>query len=146
MKLANVNGRAALVFDDAIADVEKASSGRFGPDPMNVFENWGAFVVFARGVTAGDAPFVEAQLRCPVPNPRQVFAIGINYGSHAEESGMAVPEVPATFTKFPASLAGPFDDIEIVATPSTGKSNWSRSSAPAPTASPKLMRGSTSRV
>ena len=27
---------------------------------------------------------------------------------------MAVPEVPATFTKFPASLAGPFDDVEIV--------------------------------
>src|SRR5690606_2042498 len=30
------------------------------------------------------------------------------------ESGMAVPEVPATFTKFPASLSGPFEDIEIV--------------------------------
>ena len=27
---------------------------------------------------------------------------------------MAIPAVPATFTKFPASLAGPFDDIEIV--------------------------------
>jgi 2-keto-4-pentenoate hydratase/2-oxohepta-3-ene-1,7-dioic acid hydratase in catechol pathway len=26
---------------------------------------------------------------------------------------MAVPEVPATFTKFPASLSGPFDDIEV---------------------------------
>src|SRR6476469_4925715 len=26
---------------------------------------------------------------------------------------MAIPEVPAAFTKFPASLAGPFDDIEI---------------------------------
>jgi 2-keto-4-pentenoate hydratase/2-oxohepta-3-ene-1,7-dioic acid hydratase in catechol pathway len=43
-----------------------------------------------------------------------VFAIGLNYRSHAEESGMAIPTVPATFTKFPASLAGPFDDIEIV--------------------------------
>jgi len=40
--------------------------------------------------------------------------MGLNYRSHAEESGMAVPEVPATFTKFPASLGGPFDDIEIV--------------------------------
>ena len=114
MKLANVNGRAALVFDDTIADVETASGGRFGPDPMNVFENWRAFVEFAHRLPAGDAPLVEAQLRCPVPNPRQVFAIGINYRSHAEESGMAVPEVPATFTKFPASLAGPLDDIEIV--------------------------------
>jgi 2-keto-4-pentenoate hydratase/2-oxohepta-3-ene-1,7-dioic acid hydratase in catechol pathway len=42
-----------------------------------------------------------------------VFAIGLNYRSHATESGMAVPTVPATFTKFPASLAGPFDEIEL---------------------------------
>jgi 2,4-diketo-3-deoxy-L-fuconate hydrolase len=42
-----------------------------------------------------------------------VFAIGLNYRSHAEESGMEVPGVPATFTKFPASLAGPHDDIEL---------------------------------
>ena len=27
---------------------------------------------------------------------------------------MKLPDVPATFTKFPASLAGPFDNIEIV--------------------------------
>jgi 2-keto-4-pentenoate hydratase/2-oxohepta-3-ene-1,7-dioic acid hydratase in catechol pathway len=56
----------------------------------------------------------ESRLRCPVPRPRQVFAIGLNYRSHAEESGLPVPEVPATFTKFPASLGGPFDDVEIV--------------------------------
>jgi 2-keto-4-pentenoate hydratase/2-oxohepta-3-ene-1,7-dioic acid hydratase in catechol pathway len=43
-----------------------------------------------------------------------VFAIGLNYRTHAEESGMALPTVPATFTKFPGSLGGPFDDIEIV--------------------------------
>jgi 2-keto-4-pentenoate hydratase/2-oxohepta-3-ene-1,7-dioic acid hydratase in catechol pathway len=43
-----------------------------------------------------------------------VFAIGLNYRSHAEESGMPIPTVPATFTKFPASLTGPFDDVELV--------------------------------
>jgi 2,4-didehydro-3-deoxy-L-rhamnonate hydrolase len=114
MKLANHGGRAALVFDASIADVHEVSGGRFGPDPMSVYDDWPAFVDFATGVTGGTAPLVEAELRCPVPAPRQVFAIGLNYRSHAEESGMAVPDVPATFTKFPASLAGPFDDIEIV--------------------------------
>jgi len=114
MKLANYDGRAALVIDDAVADVHDASGGRFGPDLMRVYDDWPAFVDFAAGVTAGTAPLVEANLRCPVPEPRQVFAIGLNYRSHAEESGMAIPAVPATFTKFPASLAGPFDDVEIV--------------------------------
>jgi len=114
MKLANHRGRAALVLDDQIVDVAEASGGRFGPDPMRVFDDWSAFATWADGVTTGTAPLVEAELRCPVPAPRQVFAIGLNYKSHAEESGMAVPSVPATFTKFPASLSGPFDDIEIV--------------------------------
>jgi len=114
MRLANGNGRAALVLGDEIADVAELSNGRFGPDPMAVYDDWSAFVEFAPGVRTGTGPLVEAQLRCPVPAPRQVFAIGINYRSHAEESGMAVPEVPATFTKFPASLAGPYDDVEIV--------------------------------
>lgn len=113
MKIANVNGRAALVLGDEIADVEQASGGRFGPDPMDLFDDWDAFVAFAGGITGGTGPLVEADLANPVPVPRQVFAIGLNYRSHAEESGMAIPEVPATFTKFPASLAGPFADVEI---------------------------------
>jgi 2-keto-4-pentenoate hydratase/2-oxohepta-3-ene-1,7-dioic acid hydratase in catechol pathway len=114
MKLANVRGRAVLIFDQAIADVHEVSGGRFGPDPMGVYEKWSAFVQFAAGVTAGTAPLPKGDLRSPAPAPRQVFAIGLNYRSHAEESGMPVPSVPATFTKFPASLAGPFDDIDIV--------------------------------
>jgi 2-keto-4-pentenoate hydratase/2-oxohepta-3-ene-1,7-dioic acid hydratase in catechol pathway len=80
---------------------------------MAPYGDWPAFAGFAAGVTAGTAPLVEADLRCPVPAPRQVFAIGLNYRSHAEEAGMAVPEVPATFTKFPACLAGPYDEVEV---------------------------------
>ena len=114
MKIANNNDRASLVIGDEIADIADASGGHFGPEPMSIYNDWPAFVEFAYGVTAGTAPLVEADLRSPVPAPRQVFAIGLNYRSHAEESGMAVPDVPATFTKFPASLGGPFDDIEIV--------------------------------
>jgi 2-keto-4-pentenoate hydratase/2-oxohepta-3-ene-1,7-dioic acid hydratase in catechol pathway len=114
MKIANAQGRAVLVLEDEIADVAEASGGRFGPDPMALYEVWGDFADFARGVNSGTGPLLEADLRCPVPVPRQVFAIGLNYRSHVEESGMATPEVPATFTKFPASLGGPFDDVEIV--------------------------------
>ena len=114
MKLANNQGRAVLVLGNEIADVATVSGGRFGPDPMSLYDEWAAFVEFATTVTSGTGALVEAGLRAPVPNPRQVFAIGLNYRSHAEESGMPLPAVPATFTKFPACLGGPYDDIEIV--------------------------------
>jgi 2,4-diketo-3-deoxy-L-fuconate hydrolase len=116
VKIANHRGRAVLVLGDRIVDVADASDGRFGPDPQRIYDDWPGFVAFASGVTEGTAPLVEAELACPVPAPRQVFAIGLNYRSHAEESGMEVPAVPATFTKFPASLAGPFDDVPVVST------------------------------
>jgi 2-keto-4-pentenoate hydratase/2-oxohepta-3-ene-1,7-dioic acid hydratase in catechol pathway len=114
MKLANSKGRAVLVLDDEIADIADSTGGQFGPDPMSVYQNWAHFAGAAGDITAGTAPLVEGDLRCPVPLPHQVFAIGLNYGTHAEESGMVIPDVPATFTKFPSSLAGPFDDIEVV--------------------------------
>jgi len=113
VKIATVADRAVLVLGDEIADIATASGGRFGPDPMSLYDDWEAFVAFAAGVTAGTAPLDRAALGNPVPRPRQVFAIGLNYRSHAEESGMAIPEVPAAFTKFPSSLAGPFGDVEI---------------------------------
>ncbi|HAS13284.1 MAG TPA: fumarylacetoacetate hydrolase [Acidimicrobiaceae bacterium] len=114
MKVANLDGRLVLVIDDAVADVETASGGRFGPDPMGAFAEWDAFADWAAGVREPTGTLDVGLLRCPVPAPRQVFAIGLNYRSHAEETGMDVSSVPATFTKFPASLSGPFDDIPVV--------------------------------
>jgi 2,4-diketo-3-deoxy-L-fuconate hydrolase len=114
MKLANLDDRLVLVLPDGVVDVATASDGRFGSDPMSAYDDWPAFAAWASGVSDSTAPLDETRLRCPVPRPRQVFAIGLNYRSHAEEAGMTVPERPATFTKFPASLGGPFDDIAIV--------------------------------
>jgi 2,4-diketo-3-deoxy-L-fuconate hydrolase len=119
VKIANVDGRSVFVLGDRIADIATASGGGIGPDPMSLYDDWDAVTTLAAGVADGTVAvdttaLDEARLANPVPRPRQVFAIGLNYRSHAEESGMAIPAVPATFTKFPASLAGPFDDVEVV--------------------------------
>ena len=146
VKIANVNDRAVLVLGDEIADIASASDGRFGPDPMAVYDDWDAFAAFAatrhrRHRARSSRPTSAA--RCPAR--ARCSPSASTTGSHAEESGMAVPEVPATFTKFPASLGGPVRrhrDRRRAA--STGRSSSSRSSAGAPTASPRPTAGPTS--
>jgi len=114
MKLANLDGRATVVTDAGGVDVAAASGGRFGPDVQALYDDWDTFSAFAADLgIAGAVPIDEAKLGSPAPAPRQVFAIGLNYRAHAEESGMELPTIPATFTKFPACLTGPFADVEL---------------------------------
>lgn len=42
----------------------------------------------------------------PIPRPPKILCIGLNYRSHAEELGMAIPEHPIVFARWPASLVG----------------------------------------
>lgn len=114
MKIANLDGRLTLLVQDGVVDVATASDGRFGPNPMDAYQQWSAFSEWASTVTEPTGQLDRNLLKSPVPSPAQVFAIGLNYRAHAQESGMDLPKVPATFTKYPASLSGPFDDIEIV--------------------------------
>jgi len=63
---------------------------------------------------AGDAlPRSEIQLLAPVPRPGKFLCIGLNYRDHAEESGMAVPEVPVVFNKFASSVVAHEDAVVI---------------------------------
>ncbi|WP_442574056.1 fumarylacetoacetate hydrolase family protein [Microbacterium sp. F51-2R] len=110
MRLANLAGRAVLVTDAGAIDVEAASDGRFGPDPQSLFDDWAAFAEWSKAVTdasaAASVPFDAARLDAPVPRPRQVFAIGLNYAEHAAEAGYPPDSMPVTFTKFPSSIVG----------------------------------------
>jgi 2-keto-4-pentenoate hydratase/2-oxohepta-3-ene-1,7-dioic acid hydratase in catechol pathway len=56
----------------------------------------------------GDAyPLSEVTLLAPVPRPRAIFGIGLNYAAHAEEQGEQKPEFPIVFMKLPTSSASP---------------------------------------
>jgi 2,4-didehydro-3-deoxy-L-rhamnonate hydrolase len=115
MKFANQDGRFVVVLgDDQIVDVEKASVGRFGPSPEEVFAQWSDFRDW---MTTASLVSVERlnteRLGAPSPRPPQVFGIGLNYKSHVAEAGMAAPDTPLTFTKFPSSVIGPSGDIPL---------------------------------
>lgn len=114
MKLANINGRMAIVGKDGIADIANASNGKLPSDPLAAYEVWDKVRDWAAGYTGGaTAAFNEDNTLAPVPMPRQVFGIGLNYASHAKEAGLSIPTEPLTFTKFPTCICGPRDNIQL---------------------------------
>jgi 2-keto-4-pentenoate hydratase/2-oxohepta-3-ene-1,7-dioic acid hydratase in catechol pathway len=44
-------------------------------------------------------------LLAPIPDPDKIVCIGLNYGKHAAEGGMEVPESPTIFAKYRNALA-----------------------------------------
>jgi 2-keto-4-pentenoate hydratase/2-oxohepta-3-ene-1,7-dioic acid hydratase in catechol pathway len=74
-----------------------------------------------RLLTAGDPEpasgpelaLAEARLLAPVPRPRAIFGIGLNYAAHARETGGELPERPIVFMKLPTSSAAPNGDVTV---------------------------------
>ena len=114
-RLANVAGRAALVIGDRYIDVESATDGRLGSDAIALLSAPSELSAFNDVLTAASPSNAlgDATLGPPVPNPSQVFGVGLNYRNHAAEGGMDVPDVPLIFTKFRSSIAAPNADIEL---------------------------------
>jgi 2,4-didehydro-3-deoxy-L-rhamnonate hydrolase len=116
MRVGNVGGRLAVAHAGGWVDVERASDGRFSPDPQAVYDRWDEFVGWASAALAGDVEpdaVAVGDLGNPLPAPRQIIAIGLNYREHAEESNLAIPEHPVVFTKFQSSLTGPGSTVEL---------------------------------
>ena len=51
----------------------------------------------------------------PIAVPSKIVCVGLNYRDHAAESGMALPERPLLFSKWPNTLIGPGDAIVLPA-------------------------------
>ncbi len=121
-RLLNVNGRAALEHDGHWHDLALVSGEASLADPMVAVARSGELRDLSgrcSSATAGGL-VAEAELGAPVPEPRQVFGIGLNYRDHAGESGMELPPAPLTFTKFPSCIAGPTATVPL----SGGAVDW----------------------
>lgn len=55
----------------------------------------------------------ESRLGPPVANPSKIVCVGLNYASHAKESGMDIPAEPILFFKSTTAICGPYDDVMI---------------------------------
>lgn len=127
MKLANLHGRATLVVDQGTIDVEKASEGRFSADTgvlvgqLEQVRSW--FDEQHPDVTESttlERVMRDSGLGPVIAQPGQVFAIGLNYRTHAKEMALTLPTKPMVFTKFPSSVAGANASFSIV----SAKTDW----------------------
>jgi len=116
MRFGTVAGRLVLVRGQTAVDIERASGGKWPAEPLRALASWPDLCSWAQQPGAIDwsrgQPVTAGLLGPPVPHPRQVFAVGLNYRSHAEEAGLALPPEPLVFTKFPTCICGP--DTEVV--------------------------------
>jgi len=61
----------------------------------------------------------EVRLLAPIPQPRKLICVGLNYRDHAIESGMEIPKVPTIFNNFATAIIGPGDNIVLPAVSAT---------------------------
>ena len=114
MRFGTLQGRLVLVRDELSIDVEAASGGDLPSDPTAALGQWDDLRGLADAVDWGTGvPFRPADLGAPVPSPRQVFAIALNYAPHAAEAGFQPPVEPLVFTKFPSCITGPVTDVVL---------------------------------
>lgn len=119
MKLATIDNRLSIVTDRGAIDVESASQGTFSSDPQSIYGRWSEFNDWAAAnseaiASAEAAQFAPEAVGAPVPAPRQIFGIGLNYRDHAAEANMALPEGdPVVFAKYTSSITGPVAEVEL---------------------------------
>jgi len=84
-----VRGDEVAAFADALQLVDVLAGATVGPE------------------RPGSWPLSDVTLLAPVPAPATIYAIGLNYAKHIEETGGQTPEWPIVFVKVRGSAAPP---------------------------------------
>jgi 2-keto-4-pentenoate hydratase/2-oxohepta-3-ene-1,7-dioic acid hydratase in catechol pathway len=55
----------------------------------------------------------SVKLLAPIPKPRKLICVGLNYREHAIETNTPIPDVPTIFNKFATAVIGPGANIVL---------------------------------
>lgn len=67
-------------------------------------------------------PLGQVKLKAPVPEPKKIIAVGLNYSDHAAEQGKRTPENPVYFGIYSNAIIGPNENIELP--PNSTQVDW----------------------
>jgi 2-keto-4-pentenoate hydratase/2-oxohepta-3-ene-1,7-dioic acid hydratase in catechol pathway len=106
--------RAGVIQGDLVVDVwDNLPSPPGGEPKVRSLLREGRLEELEGVDAAGGVPAAEVRLLPPVPDPGKIVGIGLNYRSHAEETGREAPEHPTLFGKFENALCGPDSDVKL---------------------------------
>lgn len=109
--MVDLNAANSLVPSDMIAFLDGGDRALGAVrETMDKVASMGADTARQRGIAF---PAESIKLLAPVPRPRKLILVGLNYRDHAEETGNKIPEVPTLFSKYPNSVIAPGDPIKI---------------------------------
>lgn len=104
-----------IVQGDSIISISRAAPD-LAVDMIALISNWESAKGEVEAIAAAAdhvLPLADVTLNAPVGRPGKIFAIGLNYADHIEESGMDTPEQQVWFTKAVTSVNGPYDPVQI---------------------------------
>jgi ureidoglycolate lyase len=111
----NSGPEIGVIDGDEIISISRAAP-QLAPDMIGLMNNWpDAKRELERLVSKPGQRFAleNVRLLAPVARPPKMLAIGLNYGDHVGESGLAVPDTQTWFCKQASSVNGPYDMVQI---------------------------------
>lgn len=93
-----------------------APLGHLAPDMIALIANWDNVRPKVEALAASPEETVDiasVRLLAPVPRPGKIFAIGLNYADHIEETKLPTPTAQIWFTKAGTAVNGPFDPVQL---------------------------------
>jgi 2,4-diketo-3-deoxy-L-fuconate hydrolase len=117
--------KPGVVSLDADGSEQAYDLSSLTPDITGSFLAEGGLDAVRNALQAGELTPVDLnamRLGAPVAPPSAIICIGMNYASHAAETGAEPPTLPIIFFKTPNTMAGPYDQAFIP--PNSTKTDW----------------------
>lgn len=104
-----------VVENESVLPVTRLAP-RIAADMIDLIAHWPERQAEVRRLAASQAPrlpLTTLRLLAPVPRPRKILAIGLNYRDHIEEANLGIPTDQIWFTKPQTAAAGPYEPIPL---------------------------------
>ena len=111
-KLGSNSGRAIFIKDDKYYDVNTISNGDISSNSLKALSDTEKLSQLYINLNDYEPSGNLSDISLDPPIiPINVFAVGLNYKKHAEESNLEIPPFPMIFTKHSTCISGPKSDI-----------------------------------